>query len=244
MRHLLKVLIFAFISALIVSQPALAVGELLGLNVEITLSDGTTVMGKVVGETETSIRVEDSGTVVVVDREMIVAISLLEDPGIETERTLSGSSEFQDVQREALRKSAIWSLGRDSISVAQTLVLANCVRDPQAVCNTGSIVTYVVFALGSIAWDLFTKPSLEERLFWQSRLPGWYGILNFAEGLVGLGASVSVVVGVVQDQIASPSIAPAQVWYERSAMLYIVKAGLRAIKVLYDASVIASPATQ
>jgi len=188
--------------------------------------------------------VEDSGTVVVVDREMIVEISLLEVDEPERDSSLSGSSEFENVQNAAMRKSAIWSLGKDSIQVAQTIVFASCVRDTQAICRTQSVVIYIGLGVASIIWDIATKPSVEERLFWQSRLPGWYGILSLGEGLVGLGASVSLVVGVVQEQIDSTSIAPAQVWYERSAMLYLLKAGLRAIRVLYDASVIAAPSTQ
>jgi len=217
---------------------AWAVGELLGLHVEVSLSDGSIVSGRVVEETEASLTLAHDTGRRVVQRSNIVSIRLLQSEVPSQERAPE-TSPFAEVRREALRQAALWKLKSDGVEAVRAVLDALFAAALPAY-RWELVAASAGVGFGGWVLDFALKPSVEARLLWQSETPFWYGLLELGDGLAGLGAGVLLAIGLVQDNV-DVGLGSSREWFARSSALFLLSAGANGLQLLYDAAVLAAP---
>ncbi len=218
-----------------------AVGELLGLHVEVSLADGSVVRGRVVEETETSLTLANDTGRRAVQRSDIASIRLLEGDEPAVERAPE-TSPFAEVRRQAMRQAALWKLKSDGVEAARSL-LDSLFAAALPTYRWDLVAASAGVGFGGWVLDFALKPSVEARLLWQSETPFWYGLLELGDGLAGLGAGVSLAIGFIQENVDA-GLGSSREWFARSSALFLLSAGFNGLQLLYDAAVLAAPAAE
>lgn len=240
MKRIQQVIAILSIFVIASSLPVFAVSELIGLTVEIRTEDGIEFTGLVTGETETAITINIDGESTIIQRDAIESISLIR--GRETSQpategqTLADDPAFAEVRRAALRKAALWQISQSGISLAQSWLNYLIAKSEPEQNRTDLIYTKVGVAVGGVVLNFILQPNVEERLYWRSQLPAWHGIVGLIGGLANLGAGVSLAFGYVQKYVSLADLEPAEVWFDRSATLFLVKGASDLVHALHAGS--------
>ena len=217
---------------------ALAVGELLGQTIEAALEDGSVVRGLVVEETDATLVVERDGERRAIQRAAIVSIRLLEASSQPMQPAPpQGSQPSASVD---LRAAALWQLKVDAVQAIRAILQSQIAASLPAY-RWDLFITSLGVSVGGWVLDWVLKPSDATIRLWQQQLPFWYGVLNFGDGLVGLGGGVSMAVGMVQTEVDISAGNP-RVWFARASLLSLVSAGINGVQMIYDGVMLAGSA--
>jgi hypothetical protein len=223
-----------------------AVGELIGLTVKVTIHGGTTYQGEVISESETTITLSVDHQPIVVDRDQIASITLIQLNATTTSDTpaplsLKDDPAFAEVRKKALQKGALAEFVKDGNTVVQAALSYLIAHDQPEKNRYDLLTTKAIVGIGTWVTGLFLRPSAEENLYWHSQLPAWHGIVGLAGGVAGFGASVSLALGYLQKYASLDQLEPAETWFQRAELLYVVQGGAGLIHLLYDTTILTSP---
>lgn len=214
---------------------ALAVGELLGQTIEAALEDGSVVRGQVVQETEATLTLERDGERRVIQRATIVSIRLLESsPQASPPSMPRVSPQPASVD---LRAAALWQLKVDAVQAIRAILQSQIAASLPAY-RWDLVITSVGVSIGGWILDWVLKPSQETIGRWRDRLPFWYGVLDFGDGLAGLGSGVSMAAGMVQENV-DVGLGNSRDWFARASLLSLASAGINGIQMIYDGAMLA-----
>ena len=217
---------------------ALAVGELLGQTIEVAMEDGSVVRGLVVEETDATLVVERDDERRVIQRQAIVSIRLLES-SVDSSQPSPPQASPQPTTSVDLRAAALWQLKVDAVQAVSAILQAQIFASLPTY-RWDLLITSAGVRIGGWILDWVLKPSDEAVRLWQEQLPFWYGILNFGDGLVGLGGGVSMAVGMVQTEVDIGAGNP-RVWFARASLLSLASAGINGVQMVYDGVMLARP---
>lgn len=243
MKNTQYVTLLVLSAVLTLSVVSFAVGELIGLRIQIQTEDGMDFIGLVTGETESTITINVDGDSINIQRNAIKSISLLDGTSDSSQSngdvTLSDDPAFAEVRRAALRKAALWQISQSGVQAVQAWLNYLVSKGEPEENRSEIIYTKVGVGIAGVVLNLVLQPNLEERLYWRSQLPAWHGIVGLIGGMANLGAGVSLALGYVQKYAAIDELDPAETWFDRSAMLFLVKGASDLIHVFYAGSQLA-----
>lgn len=222
-----------------------AVGELIGLTVKVTIHGGTTYQGQVISESEQTITLSVNEQPIVVERDQIASITLIQQDAAPTSKTtaplgLKDDPAFAEVRKKALQKAALAAFVKDGNTVVQATLSYMIARDLAEKNRYDLLTAKAIVRIGTWVVGLFLRPSAEESLYWNSQLPAWHGIVGLVGGMAGLGAGVSLALGYLQKYAALDQLEPSETWFQRAELLYGIQGGAGLIHLLYDTTILTS----
>ncbi len=249
MNKLLSSSLFFCFVLLIWHIPALAVGELLGLTVKVSVGETKeTYQGVVIEETiDTIILLLDSTErEITVERDAIQSIRLMASQSVgrsPAAASVSIGPQFVNARRNAVQRVSTWRFFRDSLEITQAFLKLSYVQSQAKQDAMVFGLLYSGLSLTALGVDYLFKPPIEERLYWRSQLPFWHGINGFVGDMSNFGGDLSLAVATTQEgmPLIPPEFGSQLDWFERAYMLYSVRVINLGVQLIYDAFTMIAP---